>query len=163
MIKIVIVFSLLYSTLDAGSLNLFTKVGKFLKTTNKKPINYALKGKKHPKTGVKYNDNGYPIFKSNYTCDMRLSWFEREFDKLRNNSSTRSKHFRICSKQLYKQLLKKKKLKEKFTKKQLKQLRSGKTPDNYTWHHEPKTDILTLVDRDIHAKTSHSGGFSLNH
>jgi hypothetical protein len=51
----------------------------------------------------------------------------------------------------------------KFSGHQVQQLKNGKTPDGYTWHHSEKKNILELVDRAIHNKTAHSGGFSLHH
>jgi hypothetical protein len=163
MLKFLLIITIFLSTLDAGSLGIFTKISKFVNSSPKKPINYALRNKKHPKTSVKYNKHGYPNFKKIYTCDMKLSWYTITFDKFKSDTSIRTKHFAICSKKLYKKTLKNPTLKSHFSKKQLKQLRQGKTPDNFTWHHEPKKNILTLVDRKIHANTAHSGGFSLHH
>lgn len=163
MLRFVLVFTILLSTADADVFKLFTKITKLVTASSKKPINYHLRNKKHPKTKVEYNKYGYPKFNKIDTCDMRLSWYEINFDKFQSDSSIRSKHFSICSKKLYKKTLKNPALKSNFTKHQLRQLRLGKTPDNYTWHHEPKKNILTLVDRQTHADTAHSGGFSIYH
>jgi len=166
MLRILIVFGLVLSTADADNFSLLKGVTKYvIKTFSKpkKPINFKYRGKKNPKTGVRYNKKGYPVFPSVATCDMKLSYFEREFDKFKNSSTIRSKHFRICSKQLYKRLKNNPTLKSRFSNAQIRQLRNGKTPDGYTWHHEPKTNRLSLVDREQHAQTKHSGGFSLFH
>ncbi len=151
------------STAQAGKLEIFSKLTKYLSHTPKKPINYHLRGKKHPKTGVAFSKDGYPLFKAIATCNMRLSAFQIQFDKFSTDAKIRTKHFKICSKQLYKKTRTDKKLRSKFTSKQLRQLRNGQTPDGYTWHHEPQKNILTLVERDIHSQTAHSGGFSLHH
>ena len=37
-----------------------------------------------------------------------------------------------------------------------------KTPENYTWHHHQDNGRMQLVPRDIHTKTGHTGGFSIN-
>lgn len=163
MLKFALIFTLLLSSTHAGKLDFFTKITKYVVSTPKKPINYKLKNQNHPKTGVRYNKHGYPNFKSIDTCDMKLSWYVINFDKFQSDSSIRSKHFAICSKKLYKKTLKNPKLKNNFSKQQLRQLRLGKTPDNFTWHHQPKKNTLTLVDRQTHADTAHSGGFSLYH
>ncbi len=160
--KVLLIFTLLFSSLHADK-TIFFKILKNYLFKNKKPINYHLKNKIHPKTKVKFDKHGYPLFKAVDTCDMRLSWYEINFDKLKHNTTIRNKHFFLCSKKLYKKLLHNPKLKKRFSQKQLKSLRSGKTPDGYTWHHEPKKNILTLVDRQIHSNTAHSGGFSLFH
>lgn len=163
MLKFVLILTILLSSADAGKLEIFTKFSKWVSSSSKKPINYALKNKKHPKTGVPFNKHGYPVFKSIDTCNMKLSRYAINFDKFQSDSSIRSKHFSICSKKLYQKTLKNPALKSNFTKQQLRQLRQGKTPDSFTWHHETKKNILTLVDRQTHAETAHSGGFSLHH
>jgi hypothetical protein len=163
MLKFLLILTILLSSVDAGKLEIFTKITKFITSSPKKPINYALRDKKHPKTKVRYNKQGYPIFDKIDTCDMRLSWYEINFDKFQSDSSIRSKHFAICSKKLYKKTLKNSALKSRFSKQQLRQLRLGKTPENYTWHHTPKKNTLILVDRQTHADTAHSGGFSIHH
>jgi hypothetical protein len=163
MLKFLLILTILLSSVDAGKLEFFTNITKFVTSSPKKPINYALRNKKHPKTGVRYNKHGYPKFDKIDTCDMKLSWYVINFDKFQSNSSIRSKHFDICSKKLYKKTLKNPALKSKFSKQQLRQLRQGKTPDNFTWHHETKKNTLTLVDRQTHASTAHSGGFSIHH
>lgn len=163
MLKFALVLTLIFSAADAGKLELFSKITKFVTAPSKKPLNYALRGKRHPKTGVRYNRQGYPTFKAVDTCNMKLSWFTRQFDKLSSDSAIRQKHFRICSRKLYRKIQHAPAQRAKFTAQQLRQLRAGKTPEGYTWHHTQKTNILTLVDRATHAATPHSGGFSLHH
>jgi len=166
MLRLFLIFVLLFSSVHADSFSLFRTIGKqIVKAVSKpkKPINYHLRNRKHPQTRVRYNKKGYPLFSKVATCDMKLSWYERNFDKLRNPSTVRNKHFRICSRQLYRRIRNNPTLRKRFTPKQIAQLRNGKTPDGYTWHHEPETNILSLVDREVHAQTKHSGGFSLFH
>ena len=155
---------LLFSCAHADKAALLGKIVRFVTHSKpKKPLNYALRGKKHPKTGVSFSRSGYPKFHAVTTCDMRLSWFTIQFDKFSSDASVRAKHFAICSRQLYKKVLKDPKLRARFNRKQLAQLRKGKTPNGYTWHHTPKKNTLQLVDRDTHAQTARSGGFSIYH
>ncbi len=35
------------------------------------------------------------------------------------------------------------------------------TPSGYTWHHHQEPGRMQLIDRDVHAKTGHTGGFSV--
>ncbi len=162
--KIILSAMLLFSSAQADKAALVGKIVHFITQTKpKKPLNYALRGKKHPKTGVSFSRTGYPRFHAVATCNMRLSWFTIQFDKFSSDASVRTKHFANCSKQLYKKALKDPKLRAQFNRKQLTQLRKGKTPDGYTWHHTPKKNTLQLVDRNTHAQTAHSGGFSLYH
>lgn len=49
-------------------------------------------------------------------------------------------------------------LRSKFTPEQISQIEAGETPDGYTWHHHEEPGILQLVDEEVHAKTSHTGG-----
>lgn len=147
----------------------FADVSALLKTvyrwsvTSPKPINYALKNKTHPRTGVPFTKAGYPKFKKVDTCNMDLSLFSRVKDRLSSSQNIRQKHFAICSHKLYSKVTANQALKMKFTASQIVQLRNGKTPDGYTWHHTEKKNILELVDREIHNKTAHSGGYSLYH
>lgn len=36
------------------------------------------------------------------------------------------------------------------------------TPKGYTWHHHQDKGRMQLVETEIHAKTGHTGGFSLH-
>jgi len=38
----------------------------------------------------------------------------------------------------------------------------SRTPAGYTWHHHQQSGRMQLVERNIHAQTGHTGGFSLN-
>jgi hypothetical protein len=43
----------------------------------------------------------------------------------------------------------------------LKQLEEGKTPKAFTWNHHQEPGVMQLVDRKIHSKTGHLGGYSI--
>ena len=62
---------------------------------------------------------------------------------------------------LYKNILSSSRLRAKFTRKEIKEFSQGVTPSKYTWHHHQDSGVLHLVDYDVHAKTSHIGGYSI--
>ena len=49
----------------------------------------------------------------------------------------------------------------KFSSRDIKVISQGDTPNKYTWHHHQDKGKLELVDREIHSKTSHIGGYSI--
>lgn len=107
--------------------------------------------KRDKKTNIKFDSNGFPIFKSYYTVKLGRKDFKE----------SRERHFYIANKTLYNDKTSKSRVKSKFRRKQLKQLSQGCTPDGYTWHHHQDAGILQLVDEDVHAKTWHYGGYSI--
>ena len=117
----------------------------------KKPINYKLKNSIHPISKVRYNKNGFPIFKKVITCKLPMHLL-RDKD---------NKQFRYCNFKLLRDLKIKKIKNKKFTKEQLSQIRHGKTPKGYTWHHNQRKATMELVNKDIHNKTAHTGGRKL--
>ncbi|QHZ46356.1 T7SS effector LXG polymorphic toxin [Bacillus sp. NSP9.1] len=112
-----------------------------------------LKNKKHPVTGVPYDKDGFPIFESKYTTKLDESDLKK----------TRDQHFNKLNKELYKEieenpsLIKKLELSED----DLLDLRDGITPEKYTWHHHQTPGKMELVDREIHSKTGHTGGYKI--
>lgn len=105
----------------------------------------------HPKTKVRFDSRGFPKFKSYYTMRLR----RRDFHE------TREKHFYIANRTLYEDKSYKSKIKAKLSRKQIKQLSRGETPDGYVWHHHQDAGVLQLVEEQVHAKTSHIGGYSI--
>ena len=105
----------------------------------------------HPKTRVRFDSKGFPKFKAYYTVKLRKE-FWRE---------SRERHFYIANKILYEKSKTSTKLNKLFSKKQKKELANYNTPSGYTWHHHQDKGVLQLVDEEIHAKTSHIGGYSL--
>ncbi|MEC1261440.1 T7SS effector LXG polymorphic toxin [Bacillus swezeyi] len=112
-----------------------------------------LKNKKHPVTGVPYDKDGFPIFESKYTTKLDESDFKK----------SRDQHFNKLNKELYKEIeanpsiIKKLDLSED----DLLDLRDGITPEKYTWHHHQTPGKMELVDREIHSKTGHTGGYKI--
>ncbi|MGH1135153.1 HNH endonuclease [Bacillus mycoides] len=110
-----------------------------------------LAGDKHPVTGIPYDADGFPIFKSKGEVTLK----ETDFKK------TRTTHFRRCNKDLYKQIMEDPKLASKFTKEEIELFRIGKTPENYTWYHHQEPGRMQLVDYQIHHDTGHTGGYKI--
>lgn len=107
--------------------------------------------KAHPKTKVKFDSRGFPKFEFYYRVKLR----RRDFRK------TREQHFDIANEILYNAICSGTKLRVKFTRKQLEELKKGETPNGYVWHHHQDAGVLQLVDEEIHAKTGHYGGYSI--
>ncbi len=113
--------------------------------------NEHLAGKKHPVTGVKYDDDGYPVFKAK--CEVQLN--PEDYCK------SRSTHKRRANKAIYERAMKDNTLGSKFSKKDLALMREGKTPKGYTWHHHQDPGRMQLVDKKIHKATGHTGGYNI--
>ncbi|MCR4368176.1 T7SS effector LXG polymorphic toxin [Bacillus amyloliquefaciens] len=112
-----------------------------------------LKNDVHPVTKIPYDKDGFPIFESKHTLTLDKADFKK----------SRDQHFDKLNKQLYKQieedpsLIKKLDLNED----DLLDLQDGITPEKYTWHHHQTPGKMELVDRVIHAKTGHTGGYKI--
>ena len=110
-----------------------------------------LANKSHPKTGIKFDQEGFPIFDS--FGDMYL---EPE-DYLKS----RGTHFDRASKDLYQQIMANDELASRFTQEEIELFKKGSVPKRFTWHHHQKPGLMQLVDRRIHRQTGHIGGYSI--
>lgn len=110
-----------------------------------------LAGKKHPVTGVEFDEKGFSIFDSKY--DMQLD--PKDYLK------SRKTHLSRASKKLYEDAMKDNNLKKLFTDEEIKKFKKGEVPKDYTWHHHQEPGKMQLVDKYIHKKTGHDGGFSI--
>ncbi|MEN2467918.1 HNH endonuclease [Ornithinibacillus sp. JPR2-1] len=128
-------------------------VKQFLKSSEKwiKVVNGKLAGKKHPKTGVKFNKNGFPVFPRQYQTTLPTA----------NLKSTNATQFKYANKQLKASFDKSPSVRSKFNSLQQQDIRNGKTPRGYVWHHHENRGLLQLVDRNLHGKTGHTGGKSI--
>lgn len=108
-------------------------------------------GKRHSVTNVKFDEKGFPKFKSYYTVKLRV----RDYFK------SREQHFYIANKELYKNILSNSRLRAKFSNNEIREFSKGETPNKYTWHHHQDRGVLELVEFDIHSKTLHIGGYSI--
>jgi RHS repeat-associated protein len=95
--------------------------------------NAHLANSQHPVTKVPFNSKGYPNFK-----DHLYKGQDGKNDVRIKLTGSRRKDFAAANK------------KAGFK----------KTPKGYTWHHHESTGRMQLVNRKIHAKTGHAGGFS---
>ncbi|MCY8271265.1 HNH endonuclease [Bacillus sonorensis] len=127
-------------------------VKQYLKKTTKniRVKNGKLAKKKHPKTGVKFDAKGFPIFNSkhNYSLPGVLikSSNKTQFKYANNN-------LRIA--------IRAPKYAKRFNSKQRGDIIMGRTPRGYVWHHHQNTGRLQLVNKEIHKKTGHTGGKSI--
>ena len=111
------------------------------------------KSKKAEQLGVEISKYGFPKFESKIDIFIPVEKFHED----------RNSHFRFCNKQLKQKIEKDEELKKSFTKEQILQIKMGKTPAGYTWHHDgnPPPGRMQLVKSDIHDKIRHDGGYSL--
>lgn len=125
--------------------------------------NDALAGETHLETGVAFEaeavtlPNGdvvegvFPQFDSTYNFQLESSLY-LESDNVQ---------FTEANMALNEQVSANTSLAHQFTGDQLAQIRTGETPDGYTWHHAQHPGELQLVDEQIHAETGHTGGREL--
>ncbi len=167
-ITAVVLMTLLgFTSAEAGLMKFLVKSYKTTKGTKGKNINSKLAGSTHPTTGVRYVQTArgvYPIFKSAAICTMNLSFMDMAKDaKNLSNAARRSKHNKICNNQLFHAVKSNPAMSRRFTADQKRQIRKGKTPNGYTWHHNEKKNIMELVDAKIHNASAHNGGYSLHY
>jgi hypothetical protein len=120
--------------------------------------NGGVAGSNHPKSNIKYDQNGFPIFKSYYTTKLPQNrWLQDP-----------STQFSYLNKQLARHIKSNPKLQSMFRQRFgnnytniLKQFEEGKTPNVFTWNHHQEPGVMQLVDRKIHSKTGHLGGYSI--
>ena len=94
--------------------------------------NSHLAGNKHPKTGVRFDESGFPNFDDYlYKGGKNDITIEPTGDRLADIVAANQK------------------------------AGYSSTPKGFTWHHHQITGRMQLVDSNIHAETGHTGGFSL--
>ncbi|KIN50276.1 T7SS effector LXG polymorphic toxin [Bacillus subtilis] len=134
--------------------DLFTKAAPYtyrdeygnLKTVNLKMGH--LKNEKHPKTGVPYDKDGFPIFKPKFDTKIDSNLY-KESDYLQFKNATLKLKEEIETDPL---------LRNQFNDLQIEMIKAGETPDGYTWHHHQDPGRMQLVDQKVHRKTGHTGG-----
>ncbi|MFD2307366.1 HNH endonuclease [Enterococcus termitis] len=108
-------------------------------------------GKVHPKSGIKFDLDGFPIFDSKHTMKLDKADFLK----------SRGTHFDRASKDLYEKILKNKEFASQFSLEEIEIFKSGGVPKRFTWHHHQDSGVMHLVDRKLHRQTGHIGGFSI--
>jgi RHS repeat-associated protein len=106
------------------------KVDETIDTTKAARRNAHLAGKNHPKTGVPFDADGYPDFSSYRHPDVPDVRIQ-----LTGSRATDEKLSNAAA-------------------------GLADTPSGYTWHHHQDQGLMQLVDRKVHSKTGHDGGFS---
>lgn len=104
------------------------------------------------KSKVRFDSNGFPIFKSKFKMMTLPSKLKKASDYLQ---------FKAASKSLVKAIKKKPALRREFTAKQIAQLKKGETPSGFIWHHRQSEGQMQLVDKKTHNSTFHYGGKSI--
>ncbi|TKG87918.1 hypothetical protein EYV94_27880 [Puteibacter caeruleilacunae] len=102
------------------------------KQSGKKIRNSKLAGGTHPKTGVPFDENGFPDFSDNLYKGGKN-------DVMIKPTGDRANDFSAANKAAGYDV----------------------TPKGYTWHHHQNTGRMQLVETDVHAATGHTGGFAL--
>lgn len=97
--------------------------------------NIDLAGKRHPKTGIPFDKDGYPNFSGVSKKNVEI-----DFAKTGSDASRRRKDIKAANKAAG----------------------FDKTPDGYVWHHHQDGNTMQLVPEDIHIATGHDGGFAGN-
>lgn len=111
----------------------------------------SMVNRKNSRTGIYFDKDGFPKFKSIAEIKLDRKYWKKD----------REIHFYRASKMLYEKIQKSSRLAKKFTRREISDLKQGKVPAKYTWHHHQEKGVLQLVDYDIHSKVRHNGGFSI--
>lgn len=136
-----------------GAKKTTTKLKTFRSQVHIINLGWKFRKSSHPKTGIRYDQYGFPKFESIYNF--------RVPDNLIGASN--SVQFRAATRSLRRKIKLDATLQQKFTPLQLQQINQGLPQiDGYSWHHnQAKSTGLQLVDREIHAQTPHTGGDAL--
>lgn len=128
-----------------------------------KTINSHLEGKNHPESGVPYEKDNVEL-PNGKKVEGVFPKFESAVDiQLPENllQETDTKQMRFCNEKLKEMLEQNPELSEKFTDRQLEQIKAGYRPEGYTWHHHQETGKMQLVDSSKHEISKHTGGKSI--
>ena len=111
----------------------------------------GMAGKRHSKTKVKFDENGFPKFKAYSTINLRRKYWHE----------TRERHFYMANKILFEETQRNARVCKKFTRQQIQGLANGITPNGFVWHHHQDAGVLQLVEEKLHSKTHHIGGYTI--
>lgn len=126
-----------------------------------KTRNQELVGQAHPETGVPFEsktvetsagekvDGVFPefnaVFETELPDELLMAPDKEQFDKCNTdlniwveNKPDESRHL--------------------FNDEQIADIKMGRNPEGYTWHHHEDKGRMQLVDTEVHAKTGHTGG-----
>lgn len=128
-------------------------VKQYLKSTTKKIKikNGSLANKTHKATGIKFNPDGFPIFKARESISLPYEMIK----------SSNYQQFKYCNQELAMKLETNAALKASFTKGEIAGLKKGNNPPGWTWHHHQTRGYMQLVKTSIHRAVGHTGGKSI--
>ena len=117
--------------------------------------NVKLAGKRHPETGIVFDNKGFPIFDD-------IAKYDTKLNVAKFNSASYREQMRMATRDLRIQIQSGKINSSQFTPEQLQAIYTGrdKIPD-FTWHHHQDSGRMQLVPTIIHRQTGHIGGESL--
>ncbi|MDR0695640.1 MAG: HNH endonuclease [Holosporales bacterium] len=116
--------------------------------------NVKLAGQRHPKTGIVFDQRGFPIFDDVAKSEVRISG---DLGKMAPDA-----HKRAATRQLKADIDAGKIDRKLFNEIEWEHIRSGKARiGNYTWHHHQNPGRMQLVPTEIHEGTGHFGGNAL--
>lgn len=136
-----------------------------LNVQNLETINQRLEGTIHPETGVPFVkrtvetalggkiEGVFPDFKEWKISEVRLP------ENLLK--ATDAEQFKFCNETLNDAFNKGQIETDKFTPRQLEQIKNGDKPEGLTWHHNEEKGLMELVPSEIHQNTAHTGGKSI--
>lgn len=123
-------------------------------------INEGLKGQKYPETDVVYKSRTFKL--NGEKVEGVFPVFPSKFDTLLpKDLRTKSdpQQFQYCTKQLAKRIEANPSLAERFTPRQLEQIKNGAPRiAGLTWHHSEIPGKMQLVDANLHTICRHTGG-----
>jgi DNase/tRNase domain of colicin-like bacteriocin len=126
------------------------KPGTVLRRNQK---NAKLAGKRHPKTGIVFDERGFPIFDD-------VAVFEARIPGDAAAIVDRDVHMIAATKQLDEAIARGEVSASRFSETQLDAIHKHMRhiPD-FTWHHHQEFGRMQLVSQALHDATGHSGGF----
>ena len=102
---------------------------------------------------IKYDKNGFPKFQRKF--QMTLKNTSLKLERKDHDKEAKTAYIKAYKKNP-------EKFNSKFSKDEIKDIKNGKTPRNYTWHHHQKRGVMQLVHQKYHNQnTSHTGGFAI--
>lgn len=114
--------------------------------------NVKLSAKRHPDSGVTFDQRGFPVFDDHAKFDTRLDHYVP--------SASREEHMRAATTKLRDAIRNGQVSKVGFTQRALKQIEDLEARvENWTWHHHQDCGRMQLVDAGLHAVTGHVGGY----
>ncbi len=117
-------------------------------------VKYA--GRKHPVSGVVFDNKGFPIFDDIAIYDTRLN--QKAF-----YATDRIGQMRMATRDLREKINSGKISRSQFSPEQLKAIQGGKSKiPEYTWHHHQDSGRMQLVNEKIHSDTGHIGGDAMH-